>query len=69
MLEICRPEGIVFSHDVLEYRNLIVYRDLAVGRGFGFRIFSKSSLPGERCERGLMVIFESSRSVECDEST
>jgi predicted O-methyltransferase YrrM len=61
-------DGILIYHDVnligSDFPNLrnIYYK--SIQRGLNFMLFNKNSLPTERCERGLMVIFKNQNSVD-----
>ena len=54
--------GILIYHDVdffgNSFPNLRQIYFTAVKNGYSFKLFNKNSLPGEQCQRGLMVIFK-----------
>jgi spermidine synthase len=52
--------GILIYHDVTnkDFPNLYNIVDYVVNNNINYIIFNKSSLPNERCERGLIVIYK-----------
>jgi predicted O-methyltransferase YrrM len=54
--------GILIYHDVNlfdnDYPNLRQIYYTSKNKGYSYKLFNKNSLPGERCQRGLMVIFK-----------
>lgn len=54
------PGGALICHDVTnpQFRNLYGIVSYAESKNLTHIIFNKSSLPHERCERGLIVIFK-----------
>jgi len=54
--------GILIYHDVDFFgNNFVNLREIyhtAKKNGYSFKLFNKNSLPGEQCQRGLMVIFK-----------
>ena len=60
-----RENGILAYHDVANssFPNLARIRQACIRRGLAHRLFDASSRPDERCERGLLVIFESESST------
>ncbi len=58
--DILNPGGILIYHDVTspEYKNLYGIVVVCALKGLSHVVFSKSSRPDERCERGLLVIFK-----------
>lgn len=56
-LDLMNPGGILFAHDIRSYPNLGVYETLSKERSLSYRIFDQSSLQGERCDRGFIVIY------------
>lgn len=59
---ILENDGILAYHDVNFFQNdFINLREIyytCVRRNLKFKLFNKNSLPNERCERGLLVIFK-----------
>jgi predicted O-methyltransferase YrrM len=55
-------DGILIYHDVSflpgHYQNLLEIYYKCIERNIKFKLFNKNSLPNEKCERGLMVIFK-----------
>lgn len=64
--ELLLPEGILIYHDVNLYpeieggsfANLLEILYKCQERKIHYKLFNKSTIPGERCHRGLMVIFK-----------
>lgn len=63
-LEILNPGGILIYHDVLnsDFPNLRSLITQAGEKGLSHFVFSRNSVPSERCDRGLLVI----RKEGCD---
>ncbi len=57
-LEILNPGGILIYHDVLnsDFPNLRSLITQAGDKGLSHFVFSRNSVPSERCDRGLLVI-------------
>lgn len=59
--ELLRDDGILVYHDVTNvamFPNLLgIYRD-CIARRIPHYLFNRNSLEGERCDRGLLVIFK-----------
>jgi predicted O-methyltransferase YrrM len=52
--------GILIYHDVTNrgWPNLYEIKKMCIDRDARYRLFNKNSSPGERCDRGLLVIFK-----------
>jgi predicted O-methyltransferase YrrM len=51
--------GILIYHDIsLYYTNLVEILNYCVSNQISHMLFNNSTLPGEHCERGLLVIFK-----------
>lgn len=61
--ELLNDGGILAYHDVAnpKFPNLARITQACARRGLQHHVFSRSSRPDERCERGLLVIFKSER--------
>lgn len=63
--ELLLPEGILIYHDVNvfpeiegSFPNLVEILDKCKDQNIHHKLFNKSTLPNERCHRGLLVIFK-----------
>jgi len=58
--DLLAPGGILCYHDVNnpDFPNLRTLVDTCRENGLRYVVFDRSSSPGERCERGLLVIFK-----------
>lgn len=60
--KLLEPEGILIYHDINFFENcLLNLREIfytCQRRGLHYKLFNRNSIPGERCHRGLLVIFK-----------
>lgn len=54
--DMLNPGGILVYHDVCSYPNLSTIVDRC--KGLSHRVFNQNSIDGERCDRGLLVVFK-----------
>lgn len=57
-LDLLEPGGVAFFHDVAnaDFPNLMKIHVAALESGYSCRLFNRSTLPSERCYRGLLMV-------------